>query len=133
MIIIILSLGSNSSQIRIGNMKNNIIIIDLDGVNSYLINTDQCIDSNQLKLETAHSARTFEIIFAQDGAHTPQKFQEPVNAKNWRIDWNANIEILKNGKLWQSVSISSPVAKIIITDDEEITGLWTDGFTRRRI
>ena len=87
-----------------------------------IINGAKFIDSNQLTLETAQAARTLEIIFAQDGAHAPQKFQEPIDANNWHIDWNANIEILKNGQLWQSVSISGPVAKIIITDEEEITG-----------
>jgi hypothetical protein len=87
-----------------------------------IINGTKFIDSNKLTLETSQDERTLEIIFAQDGAYTPQKQQEPINGKNWYIDWNANIEILKNGKLWHSVSTSNPVVKIIITDDDEITG-----------
>ena len=67
--------------------------------------------------------REINIFLAQDGAPVAQKSKAASVTPNWIPNWNANIEIIKNGKLWHTEQISSPIVNITIIDREPITGI----------
>jgi hypothetical protein len=89
---------------------------------SLSVNGVNIVQDNRLVLDSLHDTRVIEIIFAQDGAHVPVKSQEPIDGSSWILDWDARIEILKNGELWKSVDISRPVASVTIIDEEPVAG-----------
>jgi len=88
----------------------------------FLVNGVNIIGNNELVLDTSCDARVLEITFAQDGAYDPLKFQEPIGSSGWTPDWNARIEILKNGELWYSEDVSAPVSSVRVIDEEPVTG-----------
>jgi hypothetical protein len=66
--------------------------------------------------------REISIFLAQDGAPVAQKSTAASVTPNWIPNWNANIEIIKNGELWHTEIISSPIINFSIIDTEPITG-----------
>lgn len=67
--------------------------------------------------------RNIEIFLAQDGAPAANKRPNSASVTtNWVPNWNARIEIFKNGKLFNTTVVSSPINKITLDDDETITG-----------
>ena len=66
--------------------------------------------------------REISVFIAQDGAPVARKSKSATVKKNWVPNWNANIEIIKNGVLWYTEAISSPIANFSIIDPEPITG-----------
>ncbi|MFX1503336.1 MAG: DUF3604 domain-containing protein, partial [Promethearchaeota archaeon] len=67
--------------------------------------------------------RKINVFLAQDGAPVAQKSKAASVTPNWNPNWNADIEIIKNGELWHTEKISSPIVNITIIDDEPITGI----------
>ncbi|MFX1242471.1 MAG: DUF3604 domain-containing protein, partial [Promethearchaeota archaeon] len=66
--------------------------------------------------------REINIFLAQDGAPVALKSKAASVTPNWIPNWNANIEIIKNGMLWHTEPISSPIINFTIIDTEPITG-----------
>ncbi len=66
--------------------------------------------------------REINIFLAQDGAPVALKSKAASVTPNWIPNWNANIEIIKNGELWHTEVISSPIVNFSIIDTEPITG-----------
>jgi hypothetical protein len=89
---------------------------------SFSVNGVDIIQDNRLILDSPNDVRNIEITFAQDGAYVPVRFQKPINGSEWTQNWDARIEILKNGNLLKSVDISSPVASVTIIDEEPVAG-----------
>ncbi len=70
--------------------------------------------------QTGH--REINVFLAQDGAPVALKSKAASVTPNWVPNWNANIEIIKNGKLWQTLEIITPIINISVIDTEPITG-----------
>lgn len=87
----------------------------------FSINGVSMTHANELFVDS-EDLRTLEIFFAQDGGFVSQEFQEPIEGADWVLDWEASIEVLKNGQLWTSVQISGPVASIKLEDHAPVTG-----------
>ncbi|MFW9901532.1 MAG: DUF3604 domain-containing protein [Candidatus Thorarchaeota archaeon] len=66
--------------------------------------------------------REINVFLAQDGAPVALKSKSASVTPNWIPNWNADIEIIKNGELWHNEQISSPIINISIIDDEPIIG-----------
>ncbi len=66
--------------------------------------------------------RIISVFLAQDGAPMGLMHESAAITSDWEPNWNASIEIIKNGNLWKSVQVSSPLAFIEVLDTEPITG-----------
>jgi len=86
------------------------------------INGISAVENNQLFVDKIDSERELEIVFAQDGAYTPSYLQEPIDGLDWQKDWDASIEVFKNGSLFKKVDVTGPVSSLTITDRSVITG-----------
>jgi hypothetical protein len=69
-----------------------------------------------------NESRKIEIFLAQDGAPVALKYKGASVSRNWILNWNADIEIIKNGELWHTEHITSQIANFSIIDDEPIVG-----------
>ena len=79
-------------------------------------------DNSTLYVNNQDSHREINIFLAQDGAPVAQMSKGACVTPNWTPNWESTIEILKNGVLWQSVDIDTPIANISITDPSPIVG-----------
>ncbi|MFW9970800.1 MAG: DUF3604 domain-containing protein [Candidatus Odinarchaeota archaeon] len=86
------------------------------------INETDVGDGSTFIASSPNDHRKINIFLAQDGAPVALKSKEAAVNLNWIPNWNANIEIIKNGKLWHTESISSPIVNFTIIDNEPITG-----------
>jgi hypothetical protein len=76
-----------------------------------------------LYVSSPSEVRNIEVFLAQDGAPAANKrpnvaFVTP----NWLPNWDATIEIFKNGELLNATEVSGPINKITIQDEAVITG-----------
>jgi hypothetical protein len=79
-----------------------------------------------ISVATPTTNRDLSIFLAQDGAPVARKNQAATAGTDWTPNWSATIEIIKNGVLWRSVQISTPISMIAISDNSTITGASYD-------
>ncbi len=89
---------------------------------NFSINGTSFLENNHQIFTSATDHRAISIVVAQDGAYTARTRQSPIKGPEWALNWSATIEILKNGELWQTIPISSPIYNITIVDTTPITG-----------
>jgi hypothetical protein len=90
---------------------------------SFNINGTQVGNNSTLFVSNPAIHRELNILFAQDG--TPAANKRPNAAKvtpGWQPNWNARLEIFKNGILYYSQVIDTPVTNITLLDTDLITG-----------
>lgn len=75
-----------------------------------------------LVVSNQNSPRKINIFVAQDGAPVGKRSKAASVYKNWVPEWEGTIEVLKNGLLWQSIDISTPIYNISIIDTDPIIG-----------
>lgn len=75
-----------------------------------------------VNVSTPTSDRNIQIIYAQDGQPASGYYSETRAGEDWEPNWNATIEIIKNGNIWERIDILDPVVNITRTDDDVITG-----------
>ncbi len=66
--------------------------------------------------------RIININLMQDGSPASDKLTAASVTPNWIPDWNADIEILKNGELLHTFHTTSPISSFMFNDTSEITG-----------
>ncbi|MHA1191767.1 MAG: DUF3604 domain-containing protein [Promethearchaeota archaeon] len=86
------------------------------------INGTKVGDGSTLNVNNQNSHRLINIFIAQDGAPVAKLSEAASITPNWIPNWDGTIEIMKNGLLWQSLDISSPISNISIVDTAPITG-----------
>ncbi len=86
------------------------------------INGTKIGDNSTLVVSNQNSHRLINVFLAQDGAPVAKLFEAASVTSNWVPNWDGSIEIMKNGKLWQSIDVSSPISNISIVDTTPITG-----------
>lgn len=80
-------------------------------------------NESTFQVSSVNAIREISIILAQDGS--PAAGLRPHAASvtpNWVPDWNANIEIIKNGELYASIPISNPLCRLTIIDSSPVVG-----------
>jgi len=98
---------------------------------NFTINGTHVGDGSKLQVSNPAIHREINILFAQDGAAAANLRPQAASVTpNWLPNWDAKVEIFKNGDLFYSQIISSPIANITILDTELITGT---SFTERCI
>jgi len=89
---------------------------------TFLINGTHVGEGSTFIASSPIEHREINVFLAQDGAPVALKSIAASVTPNWAPNWNANIEIIKNGKLWHTEVISSPIINFSIIDTEPITG-----------
>ena len=79
-------------------------------------------DASTLVVGDASTPRGIQIILAQDGAPAATLHTAASVTDNWSPDWNAQIEIIKNGELLTSIAINQPLVNITYIDSEAVSG-----------
>jgi len=85
-------------------------------------------DDSTVIVSSKNAPRRIDIFLAQDGAPVALKSKAASVFPNWVPNWKASIEIIKNGDLWRTINITSPVQKISLVDSESITGTTFEDF-----
>jgi len=88
----------------------------------FQINDTTVGDGSTFIARNRTSHREINVFLAQDGAPVALKSKAASVTRNWIPNWNANIEIIKNGNLWYTEEISTPIVNFSIIDTEPITG-----------
>ncbi len=89
---------------------------------TFQINGTHVGDGSTFIASNSTEHREINVFLVQDGAPVAQKSKAASVTSNWIPNWNADIEIIKNGKLWHTQEISSPIVNFTIIDSEPITG-----------
>ncbi len=95
---------------------------------------DSAIGGDSTVTAANGESRTINILLAQDGSYAfgnPADPNCPRDRQAWSPDWQARIQVFKNGLLWQSVNVSTPVANITLVDTAPITGTSYSEFYER--
>ncbi len=88
----------------------------------FQINGTHVGDGSTFIASSSTGHREINVFLAQDGAPGAQKSKAASVTPNWIPNWNAEIEIIKNGKLWHTEKISTPIVNFSIIDSDPITG-----------
>ncbi|MFW9821760.1 MAG: DUF3604 domain-containing protein [Candidatus Thorarchaeota archaeon] len=88
----------------------------------FQINNTLVGDGSTFIAGSSTEPREINIFLAQDGAPVALKSKAASITPNWIPNWNANIEIIKNGNLWHTEYITSPIVNFSIIDAGPITG-----------
>ncbi|MFX0143171.1 MAG: DUF3604 domain-containing protein [Candidatus Hodarchaeota archaeon] len=89
---------------------------------TFKINGTSVGDGSVFIANSSTDLREINIFLAQDGAPVGLKSKAASVTPNWIPNWNVDIEIIKNGELWHTEQISSPIINFTIIDTEPITG-----------
>jgi len=88
----------------------------------FKINETSVGDGSTLTVNNQNSHREINVFLAQDGAPVALKSKAASVTPNWMPNWDASIEIIKNGRVWNTFSVSSPIQNITLVDTDPITG-----------
>ncbi len=89
---------------------------------TFKVNGTPVGDGSTFIANSSTDHREINVFVAQDGAPVALKSKSASVTPNWIPNWNADIEIIKNGELWYTEQISSPIVNISIIDTEPIMG-----------
>jgi hypothetical protein len=88
----------------------------------FAINGVSVGDDSTLIVDNPNFHREIEIFLAQDGSPVALKNNAASVNSNWAPNWLATIEIIKNGDLLYTESVTGPINKIDFTDTVPIKG-----------
>ncbi|MBD3195110.1 MAG: DUF3604 domain-containing protein, partial [Candidatus Lokiarchaeota archaeon] len=98
----------------------------------FQINNISVGDGSTVIVSNQTSEREISIFLAQDGAPVASKSNSASVYHNWIPNWNASIEIIKNGAIWKTVKISKSITNISIIDNKTITGVSFENYCIER-
>ena len=93
---------------------------------TFSINGVEASYNATVTVNSATAPREISIFLAQDGAPAATLDTAASVTADWIPNWAANVEIIKNGKLWQIIPVNGPIAWINKTDSSIITGTSYD-------
>ncbi|MFX0126215.1 MAG: DUF3604 domain-containing protein [Candidatus Hodarchaeota archaeon] len=76
-----------------------------------------------LIIDNASDPRNIQVFLAQDGAPVSTKRSAASVTPNWKPNWYAKVEIIKNGELLTQILVDSSIAIVTYTDSSPITGV----------
>jgi len=75
-----------------------------------------------VRVASADTPRELSIFLAQCGSPASTLNTPASVSESWQPNWNAGIEILKNGDLLTTIEVTEPVAAVRFVDREPVTG-----------
>lgn len=66
--------------------------------------------------------RHIEVFLAQDGSPASTKRSAASVNPNWKPNWNATIEIIKNGEILTQILITNPISAVTFVDNSPVSG-----------
>jgi len=87
--------------------------------------------NSTVTLTSPYAERNITIFFAQDGSPAARIDHAASVEPGWMPNWNATIEVIKNGLIWQKIDVSSPINMLTVSDTEEVTGTSYDSCIER--
>jgi hypothetical protein len=107
-------------------LENQRVYANSDHGRPYLdftINGTRVGDGSTFQVTSANAVRQITVTLAQDGAPAARKRPHAASVTpNWIPNWNANIEIIRNGELLASIPINKAISRVTLTDNATITG-----------
>ncbi len=89
----------------------------------FTINGTRVGDGSELHVSNATNHRELNVFFAQDGAPAANKRPQATSVTpSWQPNWNAMLEVFKNGELFYSQNFNAPIVNFTLLDTELITG-----------
>jgi len=88
----------------------------------FTINNTRVGNGSTLIVNNQNSHREINIFLAQDGAPVALMSKSASVTPNWTPNWNVSIEIIKNGIIWQTIDISTPIHNLTMLDTDPIIG-----------
>jgi len=79
-------------------------------------------DNSTVVVGGASTSRMIQIILAQDGAPAATMHTAASVTDDWIPDWNAQVEIIKNGELLTSIAVGQPLVNITYVDSAMVAG-----------
>ncbi|MFW9948981.1 MAG: hypothetical protein ACFFKA_02500, partial [Candidatus Thorarchaeota archaeon] len=98
----------------------------------FSINGTQVGNGSTLFVNNQTAPRLINIFLAQDGAPVGLTSEAASITPSWAPNWNASIEILKNGILWNTIRTSEAITNISILDTNIITGTTYESYCIQR-
>ncbi len=89
---------------------------------SFSINGTEVGDGSTLQVSAEDAVREIVVTFAHDGSPPALLHTSASVTPDWTPNWNANIEIIKNGELLVRIPINSPISTVSFQDSSTITG-----------
>ncbi|MFX1560772.1 MAG: DUF3604 domain-containing protein [Promethearchaeota archaeon] len=89
---------------------------------NFTINGVRVGDGSTVVVNDVSTPREIQIVLAQDGAPAATFTTAAAVTENWIPNWNAQVEIIKNGELLTSIAIDQPLVNITYIDSETVTG-----------
>ncbi|MFX0106655.1 MAG: DUF3604 domain-containing protein [Candidatus Hodarchaeota archaeon] len=89
---------------------------------NFTINDVPVGDGSVLQVTDVDAVREIQVFLAQDGAPAGTKHAATSVTSNWIPDWQATIEIIKNGEILTSFPVDGPIANVTFSDTATITG-----------
>ncbi len=78
-------------------------------------------DDSTVFVANSTSLRELKLFIAQDGT-PPAAYLQAAQPWNGNPNWNAKVQIFKNGYLWKEELINAPVTQLFFYDNETIVG-----------
>jgi hypothetical protein len=77
-----------------------------------------------VRVETAGVPRRISVFLAQDGSPAGARGAPAPTAvaPGWLPDWEATVELIRNGELLAAMPVAAPVARVEYVDEEPISG-----------
>jgi hypothetical protein len=89
----------------------------------FTINGTRVGDGSELHVSNATNHRELNVFFAQDGAPAANKRPQATSVTpSWQPNWNAMLEVFKNGELFYNQNFNAPIVNFTLLDTELITG-----------
>ena len=86
------------------------------------INGTKVGDNSTIIMNNQNVHRLITIFLAQDGNRAANIRGSASIPLSWAPNWKGSIEIMKNGNLFQSIDVESPLTNVSIIDAQPITG-----------
>lgn len=88
----------------------------------FTINGESVGGDSTVRVDSLNAPRELKITIAQDGSPSSRRSTPASVTDNWQPNWNAKVEILKNGDLLTSIPVNRPFAAVSYTDEATVTG-----------
>ncbi|GAB4317322.1 MAG: hypothetical protein Kow0069_20000 [Promethearchaeota archaeon] len=79
-------------------------------------------DGSTVVVSSADAPRTISVVLAQDGSPAGTRSTAARPPEGPAPDWRCVVEVFKNGELLSSTEVNSPVAIVVVVDDDPVTG-----------
>jgi hypothetical protein len=89
---------------------------------NFSINGVSVGNTSTISVPNPTSIREISIFLMQDGSPASSKYKAASVTSDWFPNWNATIEIIKNGEILDSFTTTTPISSFTLNDSTSITG-----------